>query len=375
MAFVSIGVLCLSRGENMSSPLNIQEMEGLAREKLPPEVFDYYAGGAWDLQTLHENLNAYRRLRIHYRVLRDVSHRSTACEIFGSSLSMPILAAPTAFHRLAHSDGELATARGVGAAGTLMVLSSLSTCRLDDVAAAASGPLWFQVYVNKDRAFTRDLLQRAVAAGFRAIVVTCDAPCWGVREADLRNGFHLPPGIEPVNLMASDLHGSSLSHHGAGMGEIMSWMLNPSLTWKDIESIAGEVNVPVIVKGICRPDDALQAVQHGARGVIVSNHGGRQLDGAPATIEALPAVARALGGRVPVLVDGGIRRGTDVLKAIASGAKAVLVGRPLLWGLATGGETGVRGALEMLRKEFDLAMALCGCVTLDEITPDLLGTS
>jgi 4-hydroxymandelate oxidase len=359
----------------MSSPLNIQEMEGLAREKLPPEVFDYYAGGAWDLQTLHENLNAYRRLRIHYRVLRDVSHRSTACEIFGSSLSMPILAAPTAFHRLAHSDGELATARGVGAAGTLMVLSSLSTCRLDDVAAAASGPLWFQVYVNKDRAFTRDLLQRAVAAGFRAIVVTCDAPCWGVREADLRNGFHLPPGIEPVNLMASDLHGSSLSHHGAGMGEIMSWMLNPSLTWKDIESIAGEVNVPVIVKGICRPDDALQAVQHGARGVIVSNHGGRQLDGAPATIEALPAVARALGGRVPVLVDGGIRRGTDVLKAIASGAKAVLVGRPLLWGLATGGETGVRGALEMLRKEFDLAMALCGCVTLDEITPDLLGTS
>ena len=357
----------------MSSPLNIQEMEGLAREKLPPEIFDYYAGGAWDLQTLHENLNAYRRLRIHYRVLRDVSHRSTACEIFGLTLPMPILAAPTAFHRLAHPDGELATARGVGAAKTLMVLSSLSTCLLEDVAAAASGPLWFQIYVNKDRAFTRELLQRAVAAGFRAIVVTCDAPCWGVREADIRNGFHLPPGIEPVNLTASDLQGSSLSHHGAGMGEIMSWMLNPSLTWKDIESIAGEVTVPVIVKGICRADDALQAVRHGAKGIIVSNHGGRQLDGAPATIEVLPAVAQALGGRVPVLVDGGIRRGTDVLKALASGAKAVLVGRPLLWGLAMGGEAGVRQALEMLGKEFDLAMALCGCATLDEITPDLLG--
>ncbi len=357
----------------MSSPLNIQEMEGLAREKLPPEIFDYYAGGAWDLQSLNENLNAYRRLRIHYRVLRDVSHRSTACEIFGLTLSMPILAAPTAFHRLAHADGELATARGVGAAKTLMVLSSLSTCLLEDVAAAASGPLWFQIYVNKDRAFTRELLQRAVAAGFRAIVVTCDAPCWGVREADIRNGFHLPPGIEPVNLTASDLHGSSLSHHGAGMGEIMSWMLNPSLTWKDIESIAGEVTVPVIVKGICRADDALQAVRHGAKGIIVSNHGGRQLDGAPATIEVLPAVAQALGGRVPLLVDGGIRRGTDVLKALASGAKAVLVGRPLLWGLAMGGEAGVRKALEMLGKEFDLAMALCGCATLDEITPDLLG--
>lgn len=286
---------------------------------------------------------------------------------------MPILAAPTAFHRLAHADGELATARGVGAAKTLMVLSSLSTCLLEDVAAAASGPLWFQIYVNKDRAFTRELLQRAVAAGFRAIVVTCDAPCWGVREADIRNGFHLPPGIEPVNLTASDLHGSSLSHHGAGMGEIMSWMLNPSLTWKDIESIAGEVTVPVIVKGICRADDALQAVRHGAKGIIVSNHGGRQLDGAPATIEVLPAVAQALGGRVPLLVDGGIRRGTDVLKALASGAKAVLVGRPLLWGLAMGGEAGVRKALEMLGKEFDLAMALCGCATLDEITPDLLG--
>jgi isopentenyl diphosphate isomerase/L-lactate dehydrogenase-like FMN-dependent dehydrogenase len=357
----------------MSSPLNIEEIEGLARQKLPREVFDYYAGGAWDLQTLQENRNAYRRLRIYYRVLRDVSQRSTACEIFGSNLAMPILAAPTAFHRLAHSDGELATARGVGAAKTVMVLSSLSSCHLEDVAAAASGPLWFQVYINKDREFTRDLLKRAVAAGFKAIVVTCDAPCWGVREADIRNGFHLPPGIEPVNLTASYVHSSTISHHGAGMGQIMSWMLDPSLTWKDIEAITSEVSVPVIVKGICRVDDALQAVRHGARGVIVSNHGGRQLDGAPATIEALPAVVQGLGGRVPVLVDGGIRRGTDVLKALASGASAVLVGRPVLWGLATNGESGVAEALEMLRKEFDLAMALSGCAALDEITPDLLG--
>jgi 4-hydroxymandelate oxidase len=357
----------------MSAPLNIQEMESSARERLPPEVFDYYAGGAWDLQTLQENRNAYQRLRIYYRVLRDVSRRSTACEIFGANLAMPILAAPTAFHRLAHSEGELATARGVGAAKTLMVLSSLSTYRLEDVAAAASGPLWFQVYINKDRGFTRDLLKRAVDAGFRAIVVTCDAPCWGVREADIRNRFHLPPGIEPVNLTPSNLRGSSLSHHGAGMGQIMSWMLDPSLTWKDVESMTSQVKVPVILKGICRADDALQAVRHGARGVIVSNHGGRQLDGAPATIEALPAVVQAVGGRVPVLVDGGIRRGTDVLKAIASGAAAVLVGRPILWGLATGGESGVTEALEMLRKEFDLAMALSGCTKLDEITPDLLG--
>ena len=201
------------------------------------------------------------------------------------------------------------------------------------------GPSGFRSMLTRIGRSRGQLLQRAVAAGFRAIVVTCDAPCWGVREADIRNGFHLPPGIEPVNLTTSDILGSSLSHHGAGMGEIMSWMLNPSLMWKDIESIAGEVNLPVIVKGICRADDALQAVRHGARGVIVLNHGGRQLDGAPATIEVLPAVAQALGGRVPGLVDGGIRRGTDVLKALASGAKAVLVGRPLLWGLAMGGGT------------------------------------
>lgn len=357
----------------MSSPLNIQEMEALAREKLPREVFDYYAGGAWDLQTLHENQDAYRRLRIHYRVLCDVSKRSMVCKIFDSELAMPILAAPTAFHRLAHRDGELATARGVGAAKTLMVLSSLSTCRLEDVAAAASGPLWFQAYINKDRGFTRELLQRAVIAGFKAIVVTCDAPCWGVREADIRNGFHLPPGIEPVNLTASDPRGSSLSHSGAGLGQTMSWMLNPSLTWNDIETIASEVKVPVIVKGICRADDAVQAVRHGASGIIVSNHGGRQLDCAPATIEALPAVVKAIGGSVPVLVDGGIRRGTDVLKALAVGANAVLVGRPVLWGLATGGESGVTDALKMLQKEFDLAMALSGSSKLEEITPDLLG--
>jgi len=356
----------------MSAPLNIQDLEDIARERLPREVFDYFAGGAWDLQTLHENRAAYRRLHIHYRVLHDVSGRSAECEIFGERLAMPIFAAPTAFHALAHPEGEIATARGAGAAGTLMTLSSLSTCCIEDVAAAATGPLWFQLYINKDRDFTRDLIRRAVAAGCKAIVVTCDTPCWGVREADVRNGFRLPPGIEAVNLIASDSRGEALSHKGAGMGDIMSWMLDPSITWRDIEWVASEANVPVLVKGICRADDALRAVQHGARGVIVSNHGGRQLDGAPPTIEVLPAIARAVGGGVPILVDGGIRRGTDVLKAIAAGATAVQVGRPVLWGLANGGEQGVAAALAMLHRELDTAMALSGCSTLGEITADLL---
>jgi 4-hydroxymandelate oxidase len=198
------------------------------------------------------------------------------------------------------------------------------------------------------------------------------------RPPPARSGFkpisiRIATGIEPVNLTASDPRGSSLSHSGAGLGQIMSWMLDPSLTWKDIETIASDVKVPVIVKGICRADDAVQAVRHGASGIIVSNHGGRQLDCAPATIEALPAVVKAIGGSVPVLVDGGIRRGTDVLKALAVGANAVLVGRPVLWGLATGGESGVTDALKMLQKEFDLAMALSGSSKLEEITPDLLG--
>lgn len=356
----------------MTPPLNIDETEAAAREKLPADVYGYYSGAAWDLQTLHENRDAYRRLRIHYHVLRDVSRRSTECEIFGEKLASPIFAAPTAFHKLADPAGEVATARGVGAAGSLMTLSSLSTCRLEDVAAAATGPLWFQLYINKDRDFTRELVQRAVAAGYKALVVTTDTPCWGVRECDVRNGFHLPPGIEPVNLMTSDSRSETLSHKGSGMGDIMSWMLDPSLTWRDIEWLAGEVRIPVLVKGVCRADDAVLAVRHGVAGIIVSNHGGRQLDGAPATIEVLPEVVEAVAGKLPVLVDGGIRRGADVFKALARGANAVLVGRPILWGLSTGGAEGVTKVLAMLQKELDLAMALSGCSSLKEITPDLV---
>jgi len=353
--------------------LNIEELEGAARDQLPQEVYDYYAGAAWDGVTLRENRDAYARLAIHYRILRNVSVRSTACELFGARLAMPILAAPTAFHRLACPEGELATARGVGAAGTAMTLSSLATCRLEEVAAAATGPLWFQLYINKDRGFTRELVARAVAAGYRAIVVTADTPCWGVRENDLRNGFHLPEGLEPVNLMPSGTPGDeSRTHRGSGMAEILSWMLDLSLTWRDLEWLAAEAGVPVLVKGVCRPEDAREALRHGAAGVIVSNHGGRQLDSAPATISVLPGIVEAVAGTAPVLIDGGIRRGTDVLKALALGARAVLVGRPVLWGLATGGAGGVAHALTMLQRELDLAMALAGCASLAEITPDLV---
>lgn len=352
--------------------LNIDALEAEARARLPRDVYDYYAGAAWDGVTLRENRAAYARLALHYRVLRDVSARSTACELFGVPLAMPILAAPTAFHCLACEEGEPATARGVGAAGSLMVLSSLSTRPLEEVAAAATGPLWFQLYIQKDRGFTRELVARAVAAGYRALVVTTDTPCWGVRENDLRNGFHLPPGLEPINLTTAPAGDGARTHHGAGMTEILSWMLDPALTWRDLEWLAAEAGVPVLVKGICHPDDAREALARGAAGVIVSNHGGRQLDSAPATISVLPAIAEAVAGAAPVLIDGGIRRGADVLKALALGAQAALVGRPILWGLATGGAAGVTRALEFLHHELDLAQALAGCPSLSDLPPDLV---
>jgi isopentenyl diphosphate isomerase/L-lactate dehydrogenase-like FMN-dependent dehydrogenase len=356
----------------MPAPVNLADYEALARERLPRDVFDYYSGGAWDLATVHENQEAYARLRIHYHVMRDVSVRDTTCEIFGLRASLPVFVAPTAFHRLAHLEGEVATAQGAAAAGTIMTLSSLSTRLLEDVAAASPGPLWFQLYMNRDRDFTRELAGRAAAAGYKAIVVTADTPVWGIREVDVRNGFHLPPGVEAVNLLPSHSQGGQLSHQGKGMAEIMSWMLNPALTWQDIAWLAGATPLPVLVKGVCRADDARQAVDHGASGLIVSNHGGRQLDGAPATIDVLPEVVAAVGSRVPVLVDGGVRRGADVLKALARGARAVLVGRPILWGLASGGAEGVTGVLHKLHHELDTAMALAGCASLSDIDPDLV---
>ncbi len=357
----------------MESPLiNLADWEERAAGVLPREVFDYYAGAAWDGVTLRANHAAYARLAIHYRVMRDVRAPDARCRVFDLELPGPVCVAPTAFHRLAHPEGELATARGAGQAGALMTLSSLSTCRLEDVAAAAGGPLWYQLYINRDRGFTRELVQRAVAAGYRAIVVTCDAPVWGIREADVRNGFHLPPGIEPVNLMASTADSGAHSHRGAGMTEMMAWMLDATLTWKDVAWIAEEAGVPVLVKGICRADDAREALRHGAGGVIVSNHGGRQLDGAPATISVLPEIVAAVGGRGPVLIDGGIRRGTDVLKALALGATAVQVGRPVLWGLATDGAAGVTRVLEQLQRELVHAMALAGAASVADLRDDLV---
>ncbi|MBJ7260277.1 MAG: alpha-hydroxy-acid oxidizing protein, partial [Chthoniobacterales bacterium] len=281
--------------------------------------------------------------------------------------------APTAFHRMACAEGECAAARAAGLAGTIMVVSTLSTTTIEDIAAAAKGPLWFQLYIYKDRGATADLIRRAEAAGCRALVLTVDAQVWGRREADVRNNFKLPDGLTMANLAEHAKQMFPAGIPGSGLAAYVAQMLDPSLSWRDLAWLREQTKLPILLKGIVRADDAKLAVEHGIAGVIVSNHGGRQLDTAPATIEVLPRVVDAVAGKIPVLVDGGIRRGTDVVKAIALGAQAALIGRPILWGLAAGGEEGAFRVLEMLRSEFDLAMALCGAKSVAGLDRSILG--
>jgi len=305
-------------------------------------------------------------------VLVDVSARTTRTRVLGHDVAMPVLVAPTAFHKLAHPEGERATVRAAGAAGTVMILSSLSTTAVEDVVASATGPVWFQLYVYRDRKATEALVARAEAAGCGAIVVTVDAPLLGTRERDVRNRFALPPGLALENLTAAGYHALPQLESGSGLAAYVATMLDPSLSWKEVAWLRSITRLPIALKGIVRPDDARRAVDAGIDAIVVSNHGGRQLDSSPATIDALPRVALAVNGRCEVLVDGGVRRGTDVVKALALGARAVLVGRPVLWGLAIDGARGVEQVLAMLQQEIDLAMALCGCPSVAEITRDLI---
>lgn len=357
----------------MIEPVNVFDFERLAESRLRREVFDYYVGGAQDEVTLRENRAAYDRIAVYYRVLADVGQRSSETTVLGERVSMPVMVAPTAFHRMAHAEGELATARATGDAGTIMLVSTLSNTSIEDIAAAATGPLWFQLYIYKDRAATSDLVTRVEKAGARALVLTVDAPVLGPRERDVRNRFTLPDDLSVKNLLGAGQGTVASGPTGSGLHTYVSTFIDPAISWRDVEWLRGLTKLPIILKGVVRADDARRAVEAGVQGVIVSNHGGRQLDTAPATIDALPYVADAVGGRAEVYVDGGVRRGTDVVKALARGARAVMLGRPVLWGLAVDGEPGVARVLEIIRNEFDTALALCGCPTVADITADLLG--
>ncbi len=358
----------------LGDALNIHDLEKIAVQRLPDAPRGYYASGGWDEVTLRENREAYERIRVHYRCMVDVSKRDLSTEVLGCKMSMPIVVAPTAFHCMATEEGELATVRAAAKAGVVMGVSTLATKSFEEVAEAGEGkiPLWFQLYIAREREFTKDMLARAKASGYRAVMLTVDTPEWGRRERDVRNAFHLPHHLSAVNVARYSPEGAKMQHSGRGLGQAFPWMIDNSLTWKDVDWLRGQTDLPIMVKGICRADDAKAAVEHGVQCVIVSNHGGRQMDGAPATIEVLPEIVDAVGDQVPVLVDGGIRRGTDVLKALALGAKAVQIGRPILWGLATAGEEGALAALEFLRSELSLAMALAGCPNVASITPDLV---
>ncbi len=356
----------------METWTNLLELEELARGRMPLMAYDYYAGGAEDEITLRENRAAFGRIALRPRMLVDVSAVDTSTTVLGQQVAAPIIVAPTAMHRLGHPEGELATARGAGAAGAIMAVSTLATATLEEVAAAASGPLWFQLYVYKDREITRALVQRAKAAGYKALCLTVDAPHSGRRERDVRNRFALPPEVQLANFSGPDMR-MMPKEAGSALFTYVARMMDTALTWQDLawlRSIAE--GMPLLVKGLLTAEDARLAVEHGADGVVVSNHGGRQLDTTIATIEALPEVVEAVESRAEVYLDGGIRRGTDVLKALALGARAVLIGRPILWGLVMDGSNGVRRVLEHLQHELVEAMLLAGRPTIASIDRSLV---
>lgn len=358
----------------MPKPINLHEFQEAARARLPAMVYDYYAGGAMDEVTLGENRAAYARRALHYRVLAGVERVDLGTDVLGAAVSMPVLVAPTAFHKLAHPDGELASLRAAARAGTVFILSSLSNTSLEDAgreAARVGVPFWFQLYIYKDRAVTEALVRRAEAAGAQAIVLTVDAVVWGTREADTRNSFRLPDGLYVENLTVAGKQAFPPGP-GSGLKAYVTEHFDPAIGWNDLDWLCSVTRLPVVVKGVCRADDARRCVDHGARAVVVSNHGGRQLDTSPATLDVLGGVAAALGSRAELYVDGGVRRGTDVVKALALGARAVLLGRPVLWGLAAGGEQGVGDVLELLRRELVDAVALCGYRAARELDASVL---
>ena len=350
------------------TPINVADFEAIAREKMTASAYDYYAGGAEDEVTLAANRDAFRRMALRPRVLTGTGHVSTGTQVLGLPLALPVVLAPTAFNKLGHPDGELAAARAAGRAGTAMCCSTVSSTPIEEVAASATGPLWFQLYVYRDREVSRDLIRRAEAVGCRALVLTVDTPRLGRRERDMRGGFSLPDGVTIANL---ERYGTPDALRWAGTStftEYVHKLVDDSLTWESVDWLKSVTKLPILIKGILTAEDAKLAMAHGADGLVVSNHGGRQLDGVLATIDALPEIVAVADGRIPVLMDGGIRRGTDVFKALALGAAAVCIGRAYLWGLAAEGEAGVVKVLEMLRGELELTMALSGCESVAHIT-------
>jgi L-lactate dehydrogenase (cytochrome)/(S)-mandelate dehydrogenase len=371
---------------------SVDAMRGLARRALPRAVFDFGDGAAEDERTLRRNEAAFSEIALLPRPLDGAAERDLSVELFGKRLSMPVIIGPTGLSGLFWPDGERAAARAAARAGTAFCLSHGSVCTLEELAATGTAPRWMQVFVYRDRGFTREFAERSAAAGYDALVLTIDNQMIGNRERDLRNGFTIPPRFRAGDLAAMVRHLPWLKRMAPEMRRItfgnyvrpgqstdlgtlaaqMGAMLDPGLSWADVDWLRGIWNGPLLLKGILHPSEAAEAVRRGVDGLVVSNHGGRQLDGAAATADALPGVVAAVSGRIPVLVDGGIRRGADVVRALAMGAAACLIARPQLWGLAVAGEAGVGHVLNLYRTEIDRVMGLCGAATIAGIGPDLI---
>lgn len=345
--------------------INIFDYEREAQSKIEETFFGYYAGGAGDEITLRENRTVFARMKLLPRVLAGVGERDPSTNILGQEISFPLLIAPTAMAKMAHPDGEVGIGKAAKNTGIIQCLSTMSNASIEEVAEAGANS-WFQLYVYKDRSITENLVSRAESAGYTAIVLTADVPVFGARENIMRSGLQLPKGLKLNNFEGI---------HETEATELIPYFqeqIDPSLTWEDLKWLVSFTKLPVLVKGVLRPDDARKSIDCGASGIIVSNHGGRQLDTAVTGIEALPGIVSAVGKQTVILVDGGICRGTDILKAISLGAKAVMVGRPILWGLAVNGQKGVEDVLDIYKREFDNAMALCGCTSVADISPDLI---
>ena len=345
----------------MTGFVNVADYFARAAETVDPKLWCYFEGGSGDEVTLRANVGAYRRWQLRPRMLVDVAGVSAATTVLGTPVSMPLLLAPFAMQRLLHPEGELATARAAAAAGTLICVSTITTSAHDEIAeAAGSAPRWLQLYVLRDKQRTLDHIAEARESGYSALALTVDVPVLGRRERDLRLGFDVPLDLPLPYIKGTDRH--------VEMTFADQVQMSPSVTWRDLEWIASESGMPVLLKGILTREDAKLAIEHGVAAIIVSNHGGRQLDGVAASLDALPEVVEAVAGRCEVYVDGGIRRGTDVLKALALGAHATFVGRAIASGLAVGGEPGVLDVLTMLHDEIELGLALLGCTSPDQVT-------
>jgi 4-hydroxymandelate oxidase len=338
---------------------------------MSPAAYSYVAGGAGSELTVADNRGAFNRIRLNPRGLVDVSRIDTTLELFGRSYEYPILLAPAGYHKLVHPDGEIETVKGANLAESTLVAASFSTVTIEEMSAVARRPLWFQIYVQSDRGFTKALIDRALAAGCEAICVTIDVPVNGPRDRELRAGFKLPPGVERANLSSLGSAISAAAHRPVGRN-IYAATHGADVTWKDIDWLRANLPVKLLLKGVLHPEDAELTIKTGCDGVIVSNHGGRSLDTVPASIDALPAVATQIEGRIPVLLDGGVRRGIDVFKALAKGANAVMIGRSYLYGLAAGGAAGVARVTEILRTELEMTMGLIGCASLSQISDPFL---